>query len=164
MFDANGKLVVAISIHALRGEGDSRLPNMTSSGSNFNPRPPWGGRPGRGQLSQRDNGHFNPRPPWGGRRCNITAPTSDSNFNPRPPWGGRPHTGRALQRRYEKFQSTPSVGRATAEACTTAARRRKFQSTPSVGRATAKTYKYAILRLYIVHIKLYIFATAVLFT
>lgn len=39
-----------------------------------------------------------------------------------------------------------------------------FQSTPSVGRATAKIYKYTILRLYIVHIKLYIFATAVLFT
>ena len=40
----------------------------------------------------------------------------------------------------------------------------RFQSTPSVGRATAKTYKYATLCLYIVHIKLYIFATAVLFT
>ena len=39
-----------------------------------------------------------------------------------------------------------------------------FQSTPSVGRATAKIYKYTILRLYIVYIKLYIFATAVLFT
>lgn len=37
----------------------------------------------------------------------------------------------------------------------------EFQSTPSVGRATAKTYKYATLCLYIVHIKLYIFATAV---
>lgn len=37
-----------------------------------------------------------------------------------------------------------------------------FQSTPSVGRATAKIYKYAMLCLYIVHIKLYIFATAVL--
>ena len=36
-----------------------------------------------------------------------------------------------------------------------------FQSTPSVGRATAKIYKYAMLCLYIVHIKLYIFATAV---
>ena len=40
----------------------------------------------------------------------------------------------------------------------------KFQSTPSVWRATAKIYKYAMLCLYIVHIKLYIFATAVLFT
>ena len=39
-----------------------------------------------------------------------------------------------------------------------------FQSTPSVGRATAKIYKYAMLCLYIVHIKLYVFATAVLFT
>ncbi len=39
----------------------------------------------------------------------------------------------------------------------------EFQSTPSVGRATAKIYKYAMLCLYIVYIKLYIFATAVLF-
>ena len=40
---------------------------------------------------------------------------------------------------------------------------KRFQSTPSVGRATAKIYKHAMLCLYIVHIKLYIFATAVLF-
>lgn len=61
------------------------------------------------------------------------------------------------------FQSKPSVGRAT---CAAVFRRRRFafQSTPSVGRATAKIYKYAMLCLYIVHIKLYIFAAAVLFT
>ena len=84
------------------------------------------------------------------------------------------------------FQSTPSVGRATlgfsylrrhtvisihalrGEGDILLNRSLKhyyrFQSTPSVGRATAKIYKYTILRLYIVYIKLYIFATAVLFT
>ena len=61
-------------------------------------------------------------------------------FNPRPPWGGR-------QLVKHLFPQTTT-----------------FQSTPSVGRATAKIYKYAMLCLYIVHIKLYIFATAVLFT
>ena len=84
------------------------------------------------------------------------------------------------------FQSTPSVGRATktpvkgtdywtisihalrgegdVSDLTEDEINALFQSTPSVGRATAKIYKYTILRLYIVHIKLYIFATAVLFT
>ena len=84
------------------------------------------------------------------------------------------------------FQSTPSVGRATPisilhiifcrisihalrgegdrRSITSKVEGLEFQSTPSVGRATAKIYKYTILRLYIVHIKLYIFATAVLFT
>ena len=33
-----------ISIHALRGEGDSRKSHMLCYNLNFNPRPPWGGR------------------------------------------------------------------------------------------------------------------------
>ena len=60
-----------------------------------------------------------------------------------------------------EFQSTPSVGRATSRRILKPSYLHLFQSTPSVGRATAKTYKYATLCLYIVHIKLYIFATAV---
>lgn len=63
-----------------------------------------------------------------------------SCFRLSPPWGGRPHV----------ISDIIVNG--------------LFQSTPSVGRATAKIYKYAMLCLYIVHIKLYIFATAVLFT
>ena len=39
------------------------------------------------------------------------------------------------------FQSTPSVGRATPAAAAAATTRRLFQSTPSVGRATKKTMK-----------------------
>ena len=34
-----------ISIHALRGEGDMFLPVRLLAVLNFNPRPPWGGRP-----------------------------------------------------------------------------------------------------------------------
>ncbi len=73
--------------------------------------------------------------------CSISVVSSTVYFNPRPPWGGR--------RLKYPFYIRASQG---------------FQSTPSVGRATAKIYKYAMLCLYIVHIKLYIFATAVLFT
>ena len=92
--------------------------------------------------------HFNPRPPWGGRRSrtqNIIVKLA--YFNPRPPWGGRPS---------KRIKTNNSRGEAM--------RKKIFQSTPSVGRATAKIYKYTMLCLYIVHIKLYIFATAVLFT
>ncbi len=86
-----------------------------------------------------------------------TALKSPQNFNPRPPWGGR----RGLLRQplsIFRFQSTPSVGRATTSAgcnrvveCISIHALRgegdffsspvyliggKFQSTPSVGRAT----------------------------
>lgn len=63
-----------------------------------------------------------------------------SCFRLSPPWGGRP------------------------ACCCGRTRSRHFNPRPPWGRATAKTYKYATLCLYIVHIKLYIFATAVLFT
>ena len=36
-----------ISIHALREEGDSRLPEHSLEAKNFYPRPPRGGRPAR---------------------------------------------------------------------------------------------------------------------
>ncbi len=36
-----------------------------------------------------------------------------SDFNPRPPWGGRPEQSAEIQKANQKFQSTPSVGRAT---------------------------------------------------
>ena len=70
----------------------------------------------------------------------LTAISKAVYFNPRPPWGGR---------HIEVISNIYDYA---------------FQSTPSVGRATAKIHKYAMLCLYIVHIKLYIFATAVLFT
>ena len=36
---------VDISIHALRGEGDVKEDKLIAFEDNFNPRPPWGGRP-----------------------------------------------------------------------------------------------------------------------
>ena len=101
---------------------------------------------------------FNPRPPWGGRRagfCKVynkqiisihaLRGEGDTNymftlfsllhFNPRPPWGGRPGMPDGMENtivisihalrgegdaavssyitKYVTFQSTPSVGRAT---------------------------------------------------
>ena len=130
------RLCFRISIHALRGEGDTERVCLCPTGVYFNPRPPWGGRrrrrqtvralsrfqstPSVGRATQklisrviyvlisihalRGEGDF--RPP---RSCRRTM----SYFNPRPPWGGRladivPYANNT------KFQSTPSVGRATA--------------------------------------------------
>ena len=105
------------------------------NGSDFNPRPPRGERPGihgfastspifqstpsARRATQRQKGadtkilYFNPRPPRGERptasaRCCIGR----KNFNPRPPRGER------LPRRWPstppcRFQSTPSARRAT---------------------------------------------------
>ena len=59
---------IKISIHALRGEGDEFSPYCFVASSNFNPRPPWGGRHRASWFQSRHQRHFNPRPPWGGRR------------------------------------------------------------------------------------------------
>ena len=57
------------------------------------------------------------------------------DFNPRPPWGGRHFITATIFSKHIKFQSTPSVGRATFISFMPF-HRPSFQSTPSVGRAT----------------------------
>ena len=124
-----------ISIHAPRAGGDGEGRDIRPYDSNFNPRPPCGGRqhgPARGSLPIK---YFNPRPPCGGRPwiyppappilfISIHAPRAGGDqrrlvwrfarcyFNPRPPCGGR----QELLRLYYvngKFQSTPPVRGAT---------------------------------------------------
>ena len=56
----------AISIHALREEGDPQQATRYRVASYFYPRPPRGGRPQR-QALQLLSGYFYPRPPRGGR-------------------------------------------------------------------------------------------------
>ena len=106
-------LISVISIHALRGEGDYSNRKSKQINTHFNPRPPWGGR--RACENARDIlVDFNPRPPWGGRPDADSIYSSHSfYFNPRPPWGGRP-IACWYWMTSQQFQSTPSVGRATA--------------------------------------------------
>ena len=81
----------SISIHALRGEGDNGGKTYTNAMTDFNPRPPWGGRPCYSRASffifvisiHALRGEGDP--------C-FTASSSSS---------------------FGTFQSTPSVGRAT---------------------------------------------------
>ncbi len=145
-----------ISIHALREEGDARARQARCQESDFNPRPPRGGRRVCAVLSQirrnisihalREEGdstksrlimsirHFNPRPPRGGRRVQFFSACPQYNFNPRPPRGGRLLFARG-DARIAVFQSTPSARRATNEPFQ-GILTPKFQSTPSARRAT----------------------------
>ena len=79
----------AISIHALREEGDASVNLQVQIDSNFYPRPPRGGRPRPAKL-----------------------PPSTPDFYPRPPRGGRQHRQRQTVWK-DVFLSTPSARRAT---------------------------------------------------
>ena len=105
---------ISISIHALRGEGDDGYTDYIKDSTAFQSTPSVG----RATLIVSQflfiSSDFNPRPPWGGRQLIFAAVGVEHNFNPRPPWGGRPSSpGRTLLTT-SGFQSTPSVGRATA--------------------------------------------------
>ena len=132
-----GVLRGSISIHALRGEGDSPWPWRWKAWYFLNPRPPWGGR--RPASERAAEAVIFQSTPSVGRATTQAhpAPSKTTYFNPRPPWGGRPRQGDSLSGRLA-FQSTPSVGRATFVSQTNRLFG-AFQSTPSVGRATKQT-------------------------
>ena len=79
-----------ISIHALREEGDRLADFCFCLCTDFYPRPPRGGRPGRRRLVFSGGQHFYPRPPRGGRPT-VTHTSAD----------------------FYLFLSTPSARRAT---------------------------------------------------
>ena len=107
----------------------------------FNPRPPWGGRQTVRASSISTTEYFNPRPPWGGRRKSFNKQWRYKNdFNPRPPWGGRPHSRPRFFFRLWYFNPRPPWGGRLSWAWAWG-EIKKFQSTPSVGRATAFTLK-----------------------
>ena len=102
----------AISIHAPRGGSDDTNTYLATSPTDFNPRSPWGERPGGKLIAQ--------TAPW----ISIHAPRGGSDtlignkmevkryFNPRSPWGER-LTARQPLLRLQRFQSTLPVGGAT---------------------------------------------------
>ena len=76
-------LLLYISIHALREEGDSCQRCLRRRGCNFYPRPPRGGRRRRCRRSPIGQ-YFYPRPPRGGRqqkqRQNLYFQTNYTTF------------------------------------------------------------------------------------
>ena len=148
---------LAISIHALREEGDQQGRQSLLFHSNFYPRPPRGGR--RAVLAERLNHgciSIHALREEGDQSCTLNLPCH-KNFYPRPPRGGRqarksrtvrsilflstPSARRATRqiehdRKKAQFLSTPSVRRATSPSFCRSSARQEFLSTPSVRRAT----------------------------
>ena len=63
-------------------------------------------------MTSSTTGYFNPRSPWGERPGGTTLGLECDDFNPRSPWGERlPDTGHRDTTR--RFQSTLPVGGAT---------------------------------------------------
>ena len=111
----------AISIHALREEGDFLTCRVYNMHKNFYPRPPRGGRQ-QFPLFWLILLLFLSTP--SARRATTSATkngTKYSNFYPRPPRGGRQACTGENRRTGRKFLSTPSARRATTGCDDTAA-------------------------------------------
>ena len=101
-----------ISIHALRGEGDSAHLGFNIHIDRFQSTPSVGRATISSLMTKLLIRDFNPRPPWGGRQSTISHKCKEvqisihalrgegdgerskrkryqKHFNPRPPWGGR---------------------------------------------------------------------------
>ena len=125
-----------ISIHTLRGEGDVPDGIHNGKGAVFQSTPSVGRATEVLAYEYKLKPYFNPHPPWGGRRCLVhRVGDIDRNFNPHPPWGGRRYVTSAdravLVISIHTLRGEGDPDRRTVLICFL-----KFQSTPSVGRAT----------------------------
>ena len=99
----------AISIHALREEGDITAQEVLQCAN-----------------------YFYPRPPRGGRRTIVLPSSRSTYFYPRPPRGGR-RFGGDFEPRTGRFLSTPSARRATPHLVKQAVRGGDFYPRPPRG-------------------------------
>ena len=130
----------AISIHALREEGDGARRIRRGRLHHFYPRPPRGGRLERVTL-QLISAIFLSTP--SARRATRKARATSTplfNFYPRPPRGGR-LTFDTVELENFVFLSTPSARRATYQTAILYGSS-KFLSTPSARRATLNLSEY----------------------
>ena len=146
-----------ISIHVPRVEDDTTRSKSSANITNFNPRPPCGGRlrkldllRGRGRFQStspvwRTTGeHYeayrqkhrfqSTSPVWRTTQSSRRGRGGGNHFNPRPPCGGRPNPD-SRKRSKERFQSTSPVWRTT-PTVSVSATYRQFQSTSPVWRTT----------------------------
>ena len=77
-----------ISIHAPRGGSDPCMMTDEHCPEHFNPRSPWGERPGQGPDRTEAPGNFNPRSPWGERRMAVVYGRLQVRFQSTLPVGG----------------------------------------------------------------------------
>ena len=109
-----GNIIIAISIHALREEGDSACPALVGSAQEFlsTPSARRATKPRRRERS-RQNISIHALREEGDAAGDGTGRRM-GNFYPRPPRGGRPADGYLFSDQYG-FLSTPSARRATAK-------------------------------------------------
>ena len=126
----------AISIHALREEGDGFARRRKHDPKDFYPRPPRGGRRTK-RWKNSGGGKFlsTPSARRATHRPSVRRP-SPANFYPRPPRGGRRPPAPQSAGNTGLFLSTPSARRAT-EMVKLLPAWMQFLSTPSARRATA---------------------------
>ena len=107
-----GNIIIAISIHALREEGDSACPALVGSAQEFlsTPSARRATKPRRRERS-RQNISIHALREEGDRHTPNSEHGLD-DFYPRPPRGGRPADGYLFSDQYG-FLSTPSARRAT---------------------------------------------------
>ena len=79
---------LGISIHATHTGGDQNGSCINANTMNFNPRHPYGWRPGLLWLTILES-DFNPRHPYGWRPCGLISMPGRIDFNPRHPYGWR---------------------------------------------------------------------------
>ena len=103
---------LAISIHALREEGDTCFCLWLRTFQRFLSTPSARRATCQAESVPHCRRNFYPRPPRGGRPGTTKSGTWTDNFYPRPPRGGRPNSLR-LQTESVLFLSTPSARRAT---------------------------------------------------
>ena len=124
----------AISIHALREEGDDFFSFLCYSCTDFYPRPPRGGRlsaertsvtsipisihalreegDAAGTDGAQDQKHFYPRPPRGGRHISLVYPQKTALFLSTPSARrATPHSGRPSSQPADFYPRPPRGGR-----------------------------------------------------
>ena len=103
-----------VSIHAPPGGRDygaTMQPALPCLG--FNPRAPWGARPGPPRRSRPLPRCFNPRAPWGARQAHLAGLVHYLDVSIHAPPGGRDGTPKSRPFRQRGFQSTRPLGGAT---------------------------------------------------
>ena len=102
---------MSISIHAPREGGDGNAVEVPFSSSDFNPRPPRGGRL-TWACAKSLYCDFNPRPPRGGRQFPLVSPDGYQGFQSTPPARGATPCF-TISKSPTLFQSTPPARGAT---------------------------------------------------
>ena len=138
-------LVEKISIHALRGEGDERLRGRACVNlSNFNPRPPWGGRR-RLPASDLRQGKISIHALRGEGDSDIQTTRRQSHISIHALRGEGDYRPDEKDRGQRRISIHALRGEGDAPKSTAHEDDKEFQSTPSVGRATSNSQRYKAL-------------------